>query len=85
MATLVHFVPHTNFFKSSGTPILRLDEFGDISAGCRRNENLFWDFSSLLHKFVGKSNDFIGAFFLGLAAISRTVLLRRIYFLFFQL
>ena len=73
MATLVHFVPHTNFFKSSGAPILRLDEFGDISAGCRRNENLFWDFSSLLHKFVGKSNDFIGAFFLGLTAISRTV------------
>ena len=74
MTTLVHFVPHTNFFKSLGAPILRLDEFGDISAGCRRNENLFLDFSSLLDKFVGKSNDFIGAFFLGLTAISRTVI-----------
>ena len=73
MTTLVHFVPHTNFFKSLGAPILRLDKFGDIWAGCRRNENLFWDFSSLLDNVVGKSNDFIGAFFLGLMAISRTV------------
>ena len=67
-------MPHTNFFKSLGAPILRLDEFGDIWAGCRRNENLFWDFSSLLDNVVGKSNDFIGAFFLGLTAISHTVI-----------
>ena len=74
MTTLVHFVPHTNFFKSLRAPILRLDEFGDISAGCRRNENPFWDFSPLMDNCVGKSNDFVGAFFLGLAAISRTVI-----------
>ena len=74
MTILVHFVPHTNFFKSLESPLLRLDEFGDIWAGCRRNENLFWDFSSLLDNVVGKSNDFIGAFFLGLTAISRTVI-----------
>ena len=73
MTILVHFVPHTNFFKSLESPLLRLDEFGDIRAGCRRNENLFWDFSSLLDKVVGKLNDFLGAFFLGLTAISRTV------------
>ena len=73
MTTLVHFVPHTNFFKSLRAPILRLDEFGDISAGCRRNENPFWDFSPLMNNCVGKSNDFVGAFFLGLAAISRMV------------
>ena len=62
MTTLVHFVPHTNFFKSLGAPILRMDEFGDISAGCRRNENPFWDFSPLMDNCVRKSNDFVGAF-----------------------
>ena len=34
----------------------------------------FFYSSSLLDNVVGKSNDFIGAFFLGLTAISRTVL-----------
>ena len=33
-----------------------------ISDGCRRNENLFCDFSSLVDTLVGKSNDFNGAF-----------------------
>ena len=38
----------------------------------------FFDFSSLLDNVVGKLNDFIGAFFLGLTAISHTVVWHKV-------
>ena len=49
-------------FRSFPGYYTEIEVFAYIWDGCRRNENPFWNFSSLLKNNVGKSNDFIGAF-----------------------